>query len=52
MYVVLVVLVILILFGGIGWGYRGDYGPAYYGGGGLIGLLLVVLLIMALLGYL
>ena len=48
---ILVVLLVIVLFGG-GLGYRGGYGDSpYYGYGiGGIGLVLVILLILALIG--
>lgn len=46
--IILVVLLILILFGGYStWGR----GTTYQGGFGLVGLLIVILLILVLLGY-
>lgn len=50
----LAIVLIILLLGGVGWGfpYRGR--PAYWGGGpgvgGLLGLVLVIVLVMALLG--
>lgn len=46
MNLIVVLLIVLLLFGGIGW--HGGYGPGYYGGG--IGTILVVLLVLWLLG--
>jgi hypothetical protein len=48
---ILIVILILLLFGGIGtypgWGYSSGWG---YGPSGILGLLLVILIVMALLG--
>jgi len=48
--IILIVLLVLLVFGG--WAGRGSYGGnAYYGPGlGLVGLLLVVFLILVLVG--
>lgn len=50
----LAIVLIVILLGGLGWGWPRAGGPAYWGGGypigGLLGLVLVVVLILALLG--
>jgi hypothetical protein len=48
--IILIVLLILLIFGG--WAGRGSYGSnAYYGPGlGLIGLLIVVVLVLVLVG--
>lgn len=42
----ILLVVLVILFGGVGW--RGGYGPGYYGGG--LGLVLVVILLFFLFG--
>jgi hypothetical protein len=51
---VLAIILILILLGGVGWGYPYGGRPAYWGGGpaigGILGLVLVIILILALLG--
>lgn len=48
------IILILILFGGIGFGYPYGGRPAYWGGGaplgGILGIVLVVVLIFAVLG--
>jgi len=50
MNLVLVVLVVLLLCGGVGYYGRGaGWSPTYYGGGS-IGLILVVLLVLFLVG--
>lgn len=50
----LAIVLILILLGGVGWGYPWGGRPAYWGGGpylgGVLGLVLVVVLILALVG--
>lgn len=51
MSLILVILIIILLFGGFGtyprWGYSSGWG---YGPSGLLGLILLIVLIMALLG--
>jgi len=51
MNTVVLIILVLLLFGGIGaaptWGYSRGYG---WGPSGIIGLILVVVLILALLG--
>jgi hypothetical protein len=53
MYLILVLLIVFLLFGGYGyrsgytWGGPGGFG--YYGGGGL-GLIVVVVIVLLLLG--
>ena len=49
--IVLVVILILMLFGGSGWvgGVPVGYGGGYYGMGGL-GLVLIVIIVLVLLG--
>ncbi len=50
----LAVILIILLLGGVGWGYPYGGRPAYWGGGypigGLLGLVVVIVLILALLG--
>jgi hypothetical protein len=46
LWVILVVFVLLLLFGGMGYGYRDRWGGYYGGGTGLIGLILIVLFII------
>jgi hypothetical protein len=52
MSLLLVILLVLLVFGGVGaypaWGYSSGWG---YGPSGLLGLILVVLVVMALLGH-
>ena len=52
MNLVVLILILVIIFGGVGYGYRGSiYGSPYYTGGyGIVGLILVFVLILALLG--
>lgn len=55
MNLLLAILLILIIFGAlggpIGWyGPNWQGGPYYYGGFGIVGVVIVILLIMALLG--
>jgi hypothetical protein len=48
------IILIIILLGGLGWGYPYSGRPSYWGGGyrvgGLLGLVLVIVLVMALIG--
>lgn len=50
----LAVILIILLLGGVGVGYPYGGRPAYWGGGygvgGLLGLVLVIVLVLALLG--
>ena len=50
LFLIVIVLVCLALFGGVGWnnGWHSSYPQAYYGGGG-VGLILVVVVIILLL---
>jgi hypothetical protein len=43
-------IVLLVLFGGLGYGYRDRWGGYYTGGTGLLGLIVVVLLVLWLIG--
>jgi hypothetical protein len=51
---ILAIVLIILLFGGIGLGYPYGGRPGYWGygwgGGGVIGLILIVVLILALVG--
>lgn len=51
---ILAIVLIVILLGGLGWGYPYGGRPAYWGGGypvgGILGLVLVIVLILALVG--
>lgn len=52
MSLLVVLIIIILLFGGVGYVGRGPiYGNPYYTGGyGIVGLLLVFVLVLALLG--
>jgi hypothetical protein len=43
-------IVLLVLFGGVGYGYRDRWGGYYTGGTSLLGLIVVVLLVLWLIG--
>ena len=47
---ILIIIAIILLLGYGGIGYRGGYGPGYFGGG--VGTILLVLLLLYFLGYL
>ena len=46
----IVLIVALLLFGGLGYGYRDRWGGYYTGGTGLLGLLVVIFLVLVLVG--
>jgi hypothetical protein len=47
----LIILVVLfLLFGGVGYGYRDRWGSYYSGGTGILGALVVIFIILLLLG--
>jgi hypothetical protein len=46
----IVIAVLLLLFGGVGYGYRDSWGNYYGGGIGLIGLILIIVFIIWALG--
>jgi len=50
MLILIALIVLLLLFGGIGYGYRSSWGNYYGGGLGLLGTLLVIVLVLWLLG--
>lgn len=50
LWLLIVLVVLLLLFGGIGYGYRDSWGGMYTGGTGLLGLLVVIFLVLLLLG--
>jgi hypothetical protein len=47
---IIVIAVVLLLFGGVGYGYRDTWGGYYSGGTGLIGLILIIVFIIWLIG--
>ena len=48
MNILILLLILILIFGGVGW--HGGYGPVYYGGG--IGTIVVILLILWMCGIL
>jgi hypothetical protein len=51
MLTLLVILVVLfLLFGGVGYGYRDRMGSYYGGGTSLLGLLVVIFIVLVMLG--
>lgn len=50
LWLLIVLVVLLLLFGGIGYGYRDSWGGYYSGGTGVLGLLVVIFLVLLLLG--
>jgi hypothetical protein len=46
----IILIIALLLFGGVGYGYRSTWGNYYTGGTGLLGGLVLLLLILFLLG--
>lgn len=50
LWLLIVLVVLLLLFGGIGYGYRNTWGGYYSGGTGLLGALVVIFLVLLLLG--
>ena len=50
LWIIIAIVVILLLFGGIGYGRRDAWGNYYGGGIGILGLILIILLILWLLG--
>jgi hypothetical protein len=52
LWIIIILAVILVLFGGVGYGYRDRWGGYYGGGVGLVVLLLVVVFVIwALTGF-
>jgi hypothetical protein len=47
---VIALVVLLLLFGGVGYGYRDTWCGYYSGGTGLIGLILIIVFIIWLIG--
>jgi hypothetical protein len=50
LWLLIVVLVVLLLFGGLGYNSRASWGNYYGGGVSLLGLILIILFIVWLLG--
>jgi hypothetical protein len=50
LWLLIVLVVLLLLFGGIGYGYRDSWGGYYSGGTGLLGSLILIFLVLLLLG--
>ena len=51
MLTLLIILIVLfLLFGGVGYGYRDRWGSYYTGGTSLLGILVVIFVILLLLG--
>jgi Protein of unknown function (DUF3309) len=48
--VLIVLIVLLLVFGGAGYGYRSSWGNYYPGGLGVLGTLVVILLVLWLIG--
>jgi hypothetical protein len=46
LWLVIAALVLLLLFGGFGYGYRDSWGSGYNGGVGLLGLILIVVFVI------
>jgi hypothetical protein len=46
LWLIIIVAVLLLLFGGLGYSYRDRWGSYYDGGVGLVGLVLVVLFVI------
>ncbi|HLY35542.1 MAG TPA: DUF3309 domain-containing protein [Candidatus Limnocylindria bacterium] len=47
---IIALVVLLLLFGGIGYGYRDSWGGYYSGGTGIIGLILIIVFVIWLIG--
>ena len=48
--VILLIIVLVLVFGGGGYYSYGNYGPAFGGGIGLVGILVIILVIYLLTG--
>jgi hypothetical protein len=46
----IILIVLFLLFGGIGYGYRDRWGGYYTGGTSLLGVLVLLFIILVLLG--
>lgn len=46
LWLVIIALVLLLLFGGVGYGRRDAWGGGYTGGVGLLGLILIIVFII------
>jgi hypothetical protein len=52
LWLLIVVVIVLLAFGGVGYGRRESLGHYYAGGIGLLGAILMVLLVLFVLGLL
>ncbi|HYX12521.1 MAG TPA: DUF3309 family protein [Candidatus Acidoferrum sp.] len=50
LWLLIVLIVILLLFGGFGYGYRDRWGGYYTGGTGVLGAVVIIFLVLVLLG--
>jgi hypothetical protein len=50
LWIIIILAVVLLLFGGVGYGRRDAWGGYYGGGIGILGLILIILLVLFLLG--
>jgi hypothetical protein len=50
LWIIIILAVVLLLFGGVGYGRRDTWGGYYGGGIGILGLIVIVLLVLFLLG--
>ena len=50
LWLLIVLIVILLLFGGFGYGNRARWGGYYTGGTGILGALVIIFLVLVLLG--
>lgn len=48
--ILIILAVLLLLFGGFGYGYRSSWGNYYGGGVGLLGLILIIVFVIWALG--